>query len=144
MGVFPIEQAKRMAKDARLDLVLVADKTKPVICKLIDYGQFRYESRKKKSQSKTIKDVLKEVKVSSKIADGDYKVRLKRAHDFLAKGYKVKVSLFFRGREIVHSSLGVNVMKRFIDDSIDYGKPLSNDIKLSGRNLSVVLAPQKK
>lgn len=144
LGVFPIEQAKRMAKDAGLDLVLVADKVAPVICKLIDYGQFRYESRKKRSQSKVVKDVLKEVKVSCKIADGDYKVRLKRAHDFLAKGYKVKVSLFFRGREIVHADLGVKVMERFVEDSVDYGKPLSNDIKLSGRNLSVVLAPQKK
>ena len=133
-----------MAKDAGLDLVLVADKATPVICKLIDYGQFRYESRKKRSQSKVVKDVLKEVKVSCKIADGDYKVRLKRAHDFLTKGYKVKVSLFFRGREIVHADLGVKVMERFVEDSVDYGKPLSNDIKLSGRNLSVVLAPHKK
>jgi translation initiation factor IF-3 len=144
LGVLPTEQAQRMAKDAGLDLVLVSEKSVPPICKLIDYGQFKYETKKKKSQAKVAKNIIKEVKVSCKIASGDYKVRLNRAHDFLEKGYKVKVSLFFRGREIVHVDLGRDVLRNFIEDSKEYGKALSNDLKLSGRHLSIVLAPHKK
>lgn len=133
-----------MAKDSGLDLVLVSDKSVPPICKLINYGQFKYESSKKKSSAKSTKTIIKEVKVSCKIASGDYQVRLNRAHDFLDKGYRVKVSLFFRGREIVHADLGKQVLTNFINDSKDYGKVLSNDLKLSGRHLSIMLVPIKK
>ena len=143
VGVVSLEEGLKLAKDKDLDLLMVSDATMPPVCKIIDYGQFKYEQHKReKLARKSVKSqVIKELKLSSKISPNDYNVRLTLGKKFLGKGYKLKISLLFKGREIEHIELGKKVINNFLKDIQEYGKP-ANDLSKSGRMLSVVISPK--
>lgn len=122
-GVVSIETALAKAKELDLDLMLVAENAKPPVCKLVNFGQFKYQQQKKEKQSKRVSKahVTKELKLSPKISDHDFMVRVSRGREFLSKGHKVKVSVMFRGREIIHPELGNSVVEKFIEKVSDIG-----------------------
>ncbi len=112
------------------------------MCKIVDYGQFMYHLKKKEKQSRRSTQVIKELKMSHKISIHDYNVRLNHAKKFLSKKFKVKITIVFRGREIVYrDGLGMDMVFRFLKDIEEYGIK-DNDIVKSGRNLSVLINPK--
>jgi len=142
LGVLSIQEAMAFAKDADLDLVEVVSTSSPPVCKIIDYGKFRYDQTKRERESrKTQHHVkVKEVKVSPNISEHDFEVKLRQAKGFLEKGNKVKFSCMFRGREIAHPEVGKRLMTRIVE----YLEPVSMvEIvpKLFGKFLTMVLAP---
>ncbi|MFC1709732.1 translation initiation factor IF-3 [Candidatus Omnitrophota bacterium] len=137
-------KAIEISKQQELDLVEVASQAQPPVCRIMDFAKFKYEQEKKERQAKKHQTFikLKEIRVKPKIAEHDYQVKLKHVHSFLDKGNKVKVNLFFRGREMAHQELGRRVIDRFIQDSREKGvieKPPGRE----GRVLSMVIAPHK-
>ncbi|MCH9630645.1 MAG: Translation initiation factor IF-3 [Chlamydiia bacterium] len=145
VGVISVEEALNLASDEGLDLVEIAPQASPPVCKIIDYGKFRYQQTKKDKENKKAQHQakLKEVKMKPNIDEHDFQVKLKRARDFILKGDKVKVTCVFRGREIMHSEIGRNVMKRFCEGLEDIAN-VESHAKLLGRSLSLVLAPLGK
>jgi len=142
--VLALDEAKRIAQEKDLDLLLVSKDVDPPICKLINYGQFMYQQKKKSKQNKAKKssNVIKEIKLSHKISIHDYNVRVNHAKKFLSKKNKVKLTIFFKGREITYrDNLGVQTAERFLEDIQDYGTK-DNDIVKSGRNLTVLINPK--
>jgi len=111
LGVMPTEQARSLAREKGLDLVEVAPQARPPVCKIVDYGKYHYQQEKRDRKSKH-RSKLKEVKFTIKIGEHDFQTKLKRARSFLEKGDIVRVSIFFRGREIVHASRGRDLLKR--------------------------------
>lgn len=131
-----------MSQDQSLDLMLISKDAKPPVCKLIDYGQFMYQQKKKDKKSKKTNNVIKELKMSHKISVHDYNVRINQAIKFLDKKYKVKFTIKFKGREIIYrDQLGVKTLDKVIEDLNEYGIK-DNDIVKSGRNLSVLINPK--
>ncbi len=128
-----------MASSIGLDLVLISENANPPVGKIVDYGQYMYQQKKKEKQSRRTAQVTKEVKMSPKISNHDYQVRVDKTIKFLSKRYKVKVNIFFRGREIVHHSLGVKLIKRFIEDVKEYGTA-DADIAKSGRSIIATIS----
>tara|TARA_Y100000591_G_scaffold328360_1_gene354685 strand:+ start:1799 stop:2176 length:378 start_codon:yes stop_codon:yes gene_type:complete len=125
-----------------MDLLLLSDNASPPVCKIVDYGQFMYHQKKKEKQSKRSGQVIKELKLSHKISSHDYNVRINQAIKFLNKKFKVKITVVFRGREIVfRDNLGMEMVLRFLSDIEEYGIK-DNDIVKSGRNLSVMINPK--
>ena len=123
-------------------MLLLSSNASPPVCKIVNYGQFMYHQKKKEKQSKKTTQVIKELKMSHKISVHDYNVRINQAVKFLSKKFKVKLTIVFRGREIVfRDNLGVEIVKRFINDIEEYGIK-DNDIVKSGRNLSVLINPK--
>jgi translation initiation factor IF-3 len=141
LGVTSIEDARNISSQKQLDLVLISENSTPPVCKLIDYGQFLYKQKKKEKQSKKTSQIIKEIKMSPKISDHDYTVRLNKSKKFLEKKYKIKVNIFFRGREIVHNELGFKLIQRFIGDISELGSAES-DPQRNGRSIIVILAPK--
>ncbi len=140
LGVVSIESARSLAAEKELDLLLVSDSTPPV-CKLVNFGQFIYQQKKKDKQSKRTAQVTKEVKLSPKISENDYQVRYRKASECLQKKNKVKATVFFKGREIVHQEIGLKVLNRFIDDLKEFGTA-ENNIGRSGRTITVQILPK--
>jgi len=139
-----IERARELATERNLDLLLVSSTTNPPVCRIIDFGQFRYQQQKKEKQSKKSgrnTSTIKELKMSPKISEHDYMVRLTNAKKFLNKGFKVKLTVFFRGREITHPELGKGILERFLEDVKDLGNPESK-IMSAGKIFSVVINPK--
>ena len=134
-----------MAREMGLDLVEVADKANPPVCRIMDYGKYKYENaqRQKESRKKSTNIVVKEMKYRPKIGKGDFDTKTRKVEKFLGEGHKVKVTIMFRGREIHHPELGKrildNVAERVEDEAIVELYP-----KLDGRNMIMVLAPDKK
>ena len=130
------------AADAGLDLVEVAAQAEPPVCKLLDYGKFKYESQKKAQEArkkhKTIE--IKELKFRPNIDDNDYNVKMKHAVKFLTEGDKVKITMRFRGREVTHQDLGMRVLMRVSGDLAELGK-VEQRPTLEGRQMTMVLAP---
>ena len=124
IGVVLTRDALDRAKRVEMDLVEIVPNAEPPVCKIMDYGKFKYQEQKKvaeaKKKQKTVE--LKEIKLRPTIESHDYAVKLKATRRFLEEGNKVKVTLRFRGREIAHSSLGLQVMQRLLDDAIDIAK----------------------
>jgi translation initiation factor IF-3 len=141
LGVTSIEDARNISSQKQLDLVLISENSTPPVCKLIDYGQFLYKQKKKEKQSKKTSQIIKEIKMSPKISDHDYTVRLNKSKKFLEKKYKIKVNIFFRGREIVHNELGFKLIQRFIGDISELGSAESEPQR-NGRSIIVILAPK--
>lgn len=140
-----IEDARKLAYDADLDLVEVAPNAKPPVCKIMDYGKFKYEQAQKarearKNQQQT---VVKEQKFRPKIDDHDYETKKSNVIRFLEKGSKVKVTIMFRGREQSRPELGFNLLKRLADDVVADGV-IEQNPKQEGRNMHMVLAPTRK
>jgi len=144
-GIYDTSEALREAEDLGLDLVLITENAKPPVCKVIDYKKFLYEEKKKqKEQEKNqIKVVVKEVRLSPNIGDHDFDVVKKRAHGFLEDGNKVKVTLRFKGRNIVFKERGEEVMLRFADELSEVGVPESMP-KLQNRQMIFTIKPKKK
>ena len=140
-----VDVAKAMAKAVGLDLVLVAEKSDPPVCRIMDYGKLQYEHKKKiRDQKKsTNTSKLKEVKFRLRIEKHDYAYKINHAIDFLGKGYKVKASLMFRGREMAHKDFGFELINNVVKDLEEYGKADAPP-KVVGRNVAVIFAPVKK
>lgn len=145
IGVLALYEALAKAEEVGLDLVEVVPGSNPPVCKIIDYGKFRYDQTKREKENKKAQHQVKvkEVKLKPNIDDHDFNTKLKHARDFLAKGNKVKVSCMFRGREMAHTEIGEGVVRRFCEQLEDVGT-LETPMKLLGRTLTVVLAPGAK
>jgi translation initiation factor IF-3 len=144
LGVLPIAQAQQMAIDKGLDLVKIAPKAEPPVCKIMDYGKFRFEQAKKDKEARRNQKIveLKEIRLSSKIDIHDFEVRVKNAHKFLQSGDKVKCSIRFRGRELAHTDIGLGVMKRFAEACAEFST-IEKAAKMEGRQMFMFLAPLK-
>lgn len=142
-GIVLITDALTMAKDAGLDLMMVSETSDPPVCKIVNFGQFKYQQKKKEKQSqkKAKGQVIKELKMSPKISEHDFQVRVNRGREFLEKGFKLKVSIPFRGREIIHPELGQNIASRFIDLVKDLGT-LEGNVTQAGRSLLAFVNPK--
>ena len=140
LGVLSIQEALQKAEALTLDLVEVSPNADPPVCKLMDYGKFRYQQQKRAHEAKKKQAVvqIKEVKVRPKIDEHDYQFKLKHVMRFLEDGDKAKLTVVFRGREIVHREIGEKLLARFIDDVKDIGD-VEAAPKMEGRNLMAIL-----
>lgn len=139
-----IDEARWLAAELGMDLVEVAPDARPPVCRLMDYGKYKYEQsvRQREARKKQTRTVIKEVKFRPKIDDHDYMVKQKRALQFLGEGDKVKVTMMFRGREVTHPELGEKILRRLAEDVKGYGE-IESGPKLEGRNMTMQLAPVK-
>ncbi|MBO6257949.1 MAG: translation initiation factor IF-3 [Succinivibrio sp.] len=146
IGVMPTADALRMAKDAGVDLVEISPNAAPPVCKLIEYGKYLYEKSKDQKKKKQKVVQIKEIKFRPGTDEGDYQVKLRSLVRFLEEGNKAKVTLRFRGREMAHQSLGLDVLKRVEKDLCeDKGlATVESASKVEGRQATMVLAPKKK
>ncbi|MAC32432.1 MAG: translation initiation factor IF-3 [Haliea sp.] len=144
VGIVPLKDAQTAAESVGLDLVLIADSDPPV-CKVMDYGKHIFEAKKQKSaQKKKQKQTqVKEMKFRPGTDEGDYKVKLRNLVRFLEQGDKAKVTLRFRGREMAHQELGMQLLKRVENDLAEWGA-VEQFPKMEGRQLTMVIAPKKK
>ncbi|PWV58346.1 translation initiation factor 3 (bIF-3) [Plasticicumulans acidivorans] len=144
-GVMSLLQAKRIAEEAELDLVEISPTARPPVCRVMDYGKFRFEMQKKASEArKKQKQIqVKEVKFRPGTDEGDYQVKLRNLIRFLSEGDRAKITLRFRGREVVHQDLGLNLLKRVEDDLAEVGT-VEQRPKMEGRQMIMVVAPKKK
>lgn len=147
VGVVSIDEARRMSTEEGLDLLLLSEEATPPVCKLVDFGQFKYELRKKEKLARkgSKAQITKELKMSPKISDHDYNVRFNAGRKFLEKSYSVKLTIFFKGREMAHVEIGRAVLDRYLVDISEYGSQIG-DVVRGARTLSVMIAPggQKK
>ncbi len=144
-GVVPLVQARQMAEDAELDLVEISPNAKPPVCRIMDYGKFRFDQAKKQQEArKKQKQIqVKEVKFRPGTDEGDYQVKLRNLIRFLTEGDKAKVTLRFRGREMAHQDLGMNLLKRVEADLAPYGT-VEQRPRMEGRQMVMTIAPIKK
>lgn len=142
VGVVAISAALELAQGDQLDLVEISPKAEPPVCKIIDYGKYRYQLTKRERDSKKLQHQakLKEIKLKPNIDEHDLQVKLRRAREFIQKGNKVKVTCTFRGREMAHTEVGERLAKRFVEELHEDAMTESAP-RLVGRNLSMVLAP---
>ncbi len=142
-GIVPLQKALALADEHELDLVEISANAAPPVCKILDFTKFKYEEEKKERQAKKRQHQvhLKEIRVKPNIEEHDYQVKLKKLIIFLQKKDKVKVSLFFRGREIAHQELGRRILDRFIAESVQYASVEKPPI-LEGRMISMIIAPK--
>jgi translation initiation factor IF-3 len=145
VGIVPITKALEAAQDAKLDLVEIAPDADPVVCKILDYGKFIFEAKKDKAaaKKKQRKTQVKEMKFRPGTEDGDYQVKLRNLTRFLEDGDKAKVTLRFRGREMAHQELGMELLKRIENDLAEMAV-VELHPKMEGRQLTMVLAPKGK
>lgn len=141
--IVTIEDALQRARLAELDLVEVSADQDLHVCKLIDYGKYRFEQLKKSKEAKKKQHVVtvKEIKIRPRIDNHDYEIKKKHAVEFLQKGDKVKVTLRFRGREMLHADLGMNIVNRMVEDLKEFGNPEKTPAQ-DGRTIVVVLNPK--
>jgi len=145
LGIVPVAQALKMAEEQNVDLVEIAPLARPPVCKLMDYGKFRYREQKKAHEAKLKQKQIqvKEIKFRPGTDDGDYAVKLGKLIAFLEEGDKTKVTLRFRGREMAHQEFGLRILERVKADLEPYGL-VEQFPKLEGRQMVMVLAPKKK
>lgn len=145
LGIVSVKQALEMAADKSLDLVKIAPQAAPPVCKIMDYGKYRFElAKKEKEQRKNQKViVVKEVRITPNIDDHDFNTKLNNAIKFLKSGDKVKVTVRFRGREVTHSSLGEALLVRFGEQIGQYGT-IEKSPKLEGKNMFMFISPSVK
>ena len=143
LGVMKTADAIAQADAQGLDLVEVSPNTDPPVCKILDYGKFKYEAQKKKNEAKKKQKIIevKEIKLRPNIDEHDYQVKMRNVQKFLDEGDKVKVTMRFRGREMAHQELGVNVLNRVRDDTEDVAK-IEAFPQLEGRQMIMVIAPK--
>lgn len=145
LGIMTSRDALARAQEFGLDLVEVSSAANPPVVKIVDYGKLRYDKQKKEKDSKKAQVIvkLKEVKLKPNIDDHDFQTKLKRAREFLLKGNKVRLSIMFRGREMLHTDLGRKVVDRFCEDLSDIAVRETIP-KMMGRTMSTVLSPSQK
>jgi translation initiation factor IF-3 len=143
IGVVTLREGLTMAEEAGLDLVEVSPNADPPVCKILDFGKFKYESQKKKNEARKKQKVIevKEIKLRPNIDEHDYDVKMRSMRKFLEEGDKVKVTLRFRGRELAHQDLGMKVLEQVKDDLDDIGK-IEQIPKMEGRQMVMVVAPR--
>jgi len=143
LGIMPIEKALRLAEERQLDLVKIAPKANPPVCKIMDYGKYLFEMAKKEKEARKNQKVInvKEIRLSASIEDHDLGVKARNADKFLKAGDKVKVTIRFRGREMAHPEVGYEVMEKFVSmltvEAVMERKPT-----LEGNHMIMVLAPK--
>jgi translation initiation factor IF-3 len=144
LGIVPLEEALTRAAEEKLDLVEVAPKASPPVCKIMDYGKYKYLQAKKSQEAKKKQTTIqvKEVKIRPKTEEHDYQFKLRHIKRFLSEKNKAKVTIMFRGREIAHSQLGMKVLERIIADIEEEGI-VEQSPKLEGRNMIMILAPRQ-
>ena len=140
LGVIDTAKAVNLALEVGLDLVEVAPNATPPVCRIMDFGKYVYEESKKTSHSKSTASKIKEIEFSARIEQNDFFTKLRHAEEFLDHGNKVKLRLKFRGREMAHTEIGFDVMKRAVSELAGMGHP-DADPKLIGRNIHVMLTP---
>jgi len=145
IGIKPLPEALAAARRAGLDLVEVADKANPPVCRIMDYGKYKYETaqRAKDSRKKSTNIVVKEMKYRPKIGIGDFDTKTRKVRGFLEEGHKVKLTIMFRGREVQHPELGRRILDQVAEQMNDIGKVEAYP-RLDGRNMTMVLGPDKK
>ncbi len=145
MGVVTPEKAMELAQEAELDLVEISPNAKPPVCKIMDYGKYKYEQQKRESEARKKQKVIevKEVKFRPNTDTHDYDVKLRNVTRFLENGDKVKVTLRFRGREMAHQELGRELLQRVASDVEGLGK-VENMPKMEGRQMIMIIAPTTK
>lgn len=141
IGVYPIKEAIKIADDLNLDLVEVSSMQTPPICKIMDYQKYLYD--KKKNEKKSDKIDTKEIRLTPSTGEHDFNFKLKHAINFLEKGDRVKVFVFFKGREMAHKSLGADILSKFLDALKDYGV-VDAPMKTEGNKMILFFRPKKK
>jgi len=146
VGVVPVEEALKMAREKGLDLVEVAANSRPIVCKIMDYGRFRYEQEKKAREAKKQQHAVevKEVKYRPNINIHDFETKTRKARKFLEEGKHVKVTIMFRMREMRRPENGFDLLQRVADDLADIAKVDQMPTRLEGRDLTMVVRPVKK
>jgi translation initiation factor IF-3 len=145
LGIVSLTEALRLAGEADVDLVEIAATANPPVCRLMDYGKFKYQEQKKAAEAKSKQTVIeiKEIKFRPGTDDGDYNIKLRNIRRFLAEGDKCKITLRFRGREITHQEIGMALLQRLRDDLGDTIL-IEQFPKLEGRQMIMMIAPGKK
>lgn len=145
LGVVSIAEARQLAEDSEVDLVEIAPTAQPPVCRLMDYGKFKYQESKKAHEAKLKQKVIqvKEVKFRPGTDDGDYGIKCRNLIRFLSEGDKTKITLRFRGREMAHQELGMRMLERLKSDLEEHGQ-VEQMPKMEGRQMVMILAPKKK
>jgi translation initiation factor IF-3 len=145
LGVMLTEKARQVAQEKELDLVEVAPQANPPVCRLMDYGRFRFDARKREQESKRKQagGKMKQMNFRPKIGDHDYQTKVKRVREFLVEGDKVKVTIWFRGREMVHQDIGRRILERMANDLADVAHVERTPL-VEGKNMSQIMGPLAK
>ena len=145
LGIKSLPEALSIARAAELDLVEVADKANPPVCRIMDYGKYKFEAQQKakESRKKATNVVVKEMKYRPKIGGGDFDTKTRKVAQFLSEGHKVKLTIMFRGREMQHPELGRRILDRVAEEVADLGK-VEVTPRQDGRNMTMVLGPDRK
>lgn len=143
LGILQIDDAMQKAIDRDMDLVCIAPQAQPPVCRIMDYGKYRFEQKRREKEAKKNQKVIeiKEIRLSANIGDNDFNTKLGHAKKFLQEGNKVKASIRFRGREMAHTSRGTAMMKRFAEELEEYGT-VEKAPKLEGRSMQMFIAPK--
>lgn len=143
LGIMPSRDALKLAEERNLDLVRIAPQATPPVCRIMDYGKYRFEQQKREKEARKNQRVveIKEIRLSLNIGTHDFETKLGHAVKFLGEGNKVKASIRFRGREMAHSALGIDVMKRFAEALEEHGT-VEKEPKLEGRSMQMFIAPK--
>lgn len=144
VGVVPTREALLRAEDAGLDLVEISPNADPPVCKILDFGKFKYEAQKRANVARKKQRVIevKEIKMRPGIDDNDYNIKMKKVHTFLTEGDKVKVTMRFRGREMAHQNIAMDILDRVRDEVKELAK-IEQFPKMEGRQMVMVMAPLK-
>jgi len=145
LGVLSLDAALRIANEKGLDLVEVAPQASPPVCRLMDYGRYKFETIKREKDQRRKQNVikLKEMKLRPKVAEHDFQTKFKGLKQFLEAGEKVKVTIMFRGREMVHQEIGRKILERVADDAKQFAV-IERQPLLEGKNLFMILAPSRQ
>lgn len=144
LGILPIKQALARAEEKELDLIEIAPNAKPPVCKIVDYGKFIYEQKRKEKlqKKKQAVTVLKEIRLHPNTDTHDIEFKAKHAINFLENGNKVKISVIFKGRELAYKDHGRELLERFVEKLEEYAKT-EQEIKFEGRAMSTIMSPTK-
>jgi len=144
LGIMPTRDALRLAEEKQMDLVEIAPTARPPVCKIMDYGKYKYEQSKRDKEARKRQKIveIKEVKLRPNIEDHDFEVKAKNVIRFLKDGDKVKATIIFRGREIVHTQLGHQLLKKLAEHVKDFST-VEKQPKLEGKNMIMFLAPKQ-
>ena len=143
LGIISVEKALNIAKKEGYDLVEISPNSTPVVCKIMDFSKYKYQLRKKEQEAKKKQKIIeiKEVKLRPNIAVGDFNIKLNNTKRFISNGNKVKITLFYKGREIVHEKVGMNIIEKFKAKVQEFAK-IENDIKKEGKRVFITVAPK--
>ena len=143
-GIYPIERAREMAAQQELDLVEIAPDADPPVCKIMDYGKYRYEQQKKEKEQRKKQHTtqLKEIRFRPRTDTHDFNFKTKHAREFLVEGNKVRAYVQFRGRDIIYKDQGMEMLRKFIEELQDIAK-IDQPPRMEGRRMTTILAPQK-